>query len=429
MDTVSTLSYYFNVVTTYISYYWVYYQEEFHTYPFEARIAIGIIQWSFLLIVFLTVLMEKKGHHRRKKDRTKAKLEERYGEAMDYVFNREHTWVMARDEITKLFHVDEQKVARHGLLRTKLDKQMICDLLYQRLIASGKTWPNRRKNFHLLLNIFALPTFLEGEIAFASMFIKMKALAVVRAFKLPVSPWVINMLMASKKTRVKRVAMYLSVAGSADSELDYFESDFFDQNSCIYDEIELGYILNRRRDAGMKLPNLAHWAELQKKDYTKCMFVRLMRRFDQREYCAQLEPMFRETKHKKLIEEISRTWGYLGYTEAEQMLVDALLTQPDDTKVAILHAITRMDSGRNLRTLMDVYKHSRNPHVRLEALRCVWNYGEDGREMLVTLENRAQGDDKKLFTFFHNDLTLSRMPLNKEQAYHPSVETEFNLSN
>ena len=111
LDSVSLISYYFNVVTTYVSYYWVYYQEEFHSYPIEARIAIGIIQWSFILIVALILLVEKKGHHRRQKDRVKAKLEERFGEAMDHVFTREHTWAMSRDEITALFHVDEQKVA------------------------------------------------------------------------------------------------------------------------------------------------------------------------------------------------------------------------------------------------------------------------------------------------------------------------------
>lgn len=429
LDSVSLINYYFNVVTTYVSYYWVYYQEEFHSYPVEARIAIGIIQWTFLAIVALTIFIEMKGHHRRQKDRTMAKLEERYGEAMDHVFNREHTWVMSRDEIMRLFHVDEQKVARHGLLRSKMDKQMMCDLLYQRLIASGNTWPNRRKNFHLLLYIFNLPAFLEGEVAFARLYIKMKALAVVRAFKLPVSPWVINMLMASKKTRVKRVAMYLSVAGSADNELDYFESDFFDKNSCIYDEIELGYMLNRRRDAHLKLPNLAHWAKLQKRDETKCMFVRLMRRFDQREYCDELEDLYKTSKHKKLIEEISRTWGYLLYAPGEKLMQRIMLTQPDDTKVAIMHAVTRLASGESLDLLEDGYLNATNPHVRFEALRCMYSYGEEGKTLLEKLEAEANDDEKHFFTFFHNDITLKDIPLDHEQAYHPSVETVFNLSN
>lgn len=429
MDDISLISYYFNVVTSYAGYYWEYFQESFRGYPYEVRTAITIIQWSVLAIIYLTVIIEKKGFHRRLKERTIELLERHYGEALNYVFDREHNWPMTRDEVQGLFDVDEAQAAKHGLLRTKLQKQMMCQIIYHRLIASGNTWTNRRKNVHLVLNIFGLPAFLEQEVAFASLFIKMKALAVVRAFKLQVSPWVINMLMASKKTRVKRVAMYLSVAGTADSELDYFETDFFDKNSCIYDEIELGYMLNRRRDAGMKLPNLAHWAMLQKRDETKCMFVRLMRRFDQKEYCYQLEDLFKTSKHKKLIEEISRTWGYLNYTAGEQLLVDIMFTQPDDTKVAIMHAVTRLASGKSLTLLLDGYRNSTNPHVRFEALRCMYNYSEDGKNMLNELEAEANEDEKRYFAFFHNDITIARLDLDHEQAYHPSVETVFNLSN
>ena len=429
LDDISLISYYFNVLASYASYYWAYYRDSFRDYPYEVQTAIVIIQWSVLAILYLTFIIEKKGHHRRLKERTIEMLEEHYGEAIDYVFDREHNWPMSRDEIHGRFDVDEQQVAKKGLLRNKLQKQMMCNIIYKRLMTSGNTWTNRRKNVHLLLNIFSLPAFLEQEVAFANLFIKMKALAVVRAFKLPVSPWVINMLMASKKTRVKRVAMYLSVAGSADSELDYFETDFFDKNSCIYDEIELGYMLNRRRNAGMKLPNLAHWARLQKRDETKCMFVRLMRRFDQKEYCYQLEDLFKTSKHKKLIEEIARTWGYLNYTAGEQQLIDIMLTQPDDTKVAIMHAVTRMASGKSLTLLLDGYRNSTNPHVRFEALRCMYNYNDDGWRMLDELEAEATEEEKHFFEFFHNPITISRLDLDHEQAYHPSVETVFNLSN
>lgn len=429
MDTVSTLSYYYNLITTYVTYFWTYYRGIFHDYPYEVKTAIWVILWSLSLILIIAIRLEYIGHRRSVREELRKKMEGRFTRVLDYVFSEgEHT-PLSREDIKNLIDIDAEKVAKDGYLRTDQQRRMLCRMTYERLMRDEVAGPCRTKNLQLLLNVLGLQSFLEREINKGSTWRKMTSMTQARAFKLYMNPWLLNRLMTSKKVRLRRVAMYMSVMSSSDSELAYFETDFFDQNSCIYDEIELGYILNRRRNAGMKLPNLAHWAELQKKDYTKCMFVRLMRRFEQREYSELLERMFRETKHKKLIEEIARTWGYLGYTEAEQMLVDALLTQPDDTKVAILHAITRMDTGRNLRVLMDVYKYNRNPHVRLEALRCVWNYGEDGRAMLVTLEERALPEDKRLFAFFHNDLTLARMPLNKEQAYHPSVETVYNIAN
>jgi hypothetical protein len=240
-----------------------------------------------------------------------------------------------------------------------------------------------------------------------------------------VSPWIINQLRASKNKYVQRLAMYAFIMSSSDSNLDFFETDFFDDNCCINDEIEIGFMLQRRRKNGMKLPNLANWAHQQKNPGTQCVFVRLMRRFDQKEYCQQLEDLFRQGTHKKLIEEISRTWGYLNYVESEQMLVDSLIMQPDDTKVAIMHAITRMATGQSLEVLVDEFKEATNPHVRFEALRCLYNYGNEGRERFEILKKQKSERDVKFFSFFDNPITLEKIRLDKEQAYHPSVETVY----
>ena len=427
MESVSVLSYYFHLFTSYLSYFSTYYSDKFRDYPYEVQTAIWVIQWIVLCIIVLTVMIQRQQSISRKRSRILKRLEERYGEAVDYIFSIKDEHKMTRDEIISHFHVKEAELQKHGLLTNDHERRLMCRLIYSHLIRDDMVGPSRTKNLHLLLDIFNLPTFLESEISLGKMKHKVKSMTMVRAFKLYISPWVINKLLNYKQVRVRRLALYLSVMSSSDSELEYFETDFFDKNSCIYDEIELGYTLHRRRKAGLKLPNLAHWAHIQKNDSTKCMFVRLMRRFDQREYCDQLKDLFLESKHKKLIEEISRTWGYLHYIDGEQLLVNTMLTQPDDTKVAIMHAVTRMASGKNLELLLDGYKTS-NPHVRFEALRCMHSYGEQGRALLKELEAEAPPTDKKFFSFFHNPITLARIPLDKEQAYHPSVETVYSLS-
>ena len=427
MDSVSVFSYYFHLVASYLKYFITYYSDKFRDYPYEVKTAIWVIQWIFLCIIVLAILIERQENVNRKRRHIIKRLEQRYGEAIDYIFSIKDEHKMTRDEIISRFHIKGVESMRRGLLASDHERRLMCRLIYTRLIRDDIAGPSRTKNLHLLLDIFNLPTFLESEVSLGSMKHKVKSMTMVRAFKLYVSPWVINKLLNSKQTRVRRLALYLSVMSSSDSELEYFETDFFDKNSCIYDEIELGYTLHRRRVAGLKLPNLAHWAHIQKDDATKCMFVRLMRRFDQKEYCDQLKDLFMESKHKKLIEEISRTWGYLHYTDGEQLLVNTMLTQPDDTKVAIMHAVTRMASGQNLELLLDGYKTS-NPHVRFEALRCMYSYGDEGRTLLKKLEAEASQNEKKFFTFFHNPITLARIPLDKEQAYHPSVETVYSLS-
>ena len=427
MDSVSIFSYYFHLAISYVSYFITYYGDKFRDYPYEVKTAIWVIQGIVVCIIVLTFMIERQKAISNKRKHTLERLEKRYGEAIDYIFSMKDEHKVTRDEIISHFHAGEAELQKRGLLTNDHERRLMCRLIYTHLIRDDIAGPSRTKNLHVLLDIFNLPTFLEGKVSLGSMKHQVKAMTMVRAFKLYISPWVINKLLNYKQTRVRRLALYLSVMSSSDSELEYFETDFFDKNSCIYDEIELGYTLHRRRAAGLKLPNLAHWAHIQKNDSTKCMFVRLMRRFDQREYCDQLKDLFMESKHKKLIEEISRTWGYLHYTDGEQLLVNTMLTQPDDTKVAIMHAVTRMASGQNLELLLDGYKTS-NPHVRFEALRCMHSYGEEGRALLKKLEEEASPAEKKFFTFFHNPITLARIPLDKEQAYHPSVETVYSLS-
>ena len=371
---------------------------------------------------FALIYLSRVNKNKRKLQR---RMEEKYGKGMDYMLSAEAQKRMSTQEIAAVFGVDKEGVGKE-ILKNRREKETFVQMFYLRFITERSDYANR-DNITSLLYLFGIPEFLEKEISLRSMKKKVDAMSKIRTFKLPVSPWVINKLLNSNYLRVRRLAMYSNIMLSSDTDLDYFETDFFDKHCCIKDEIELAYSLQRRRRAGLKLPNLARWANLQKNEQSQCMFVRLMRRFDELEYCSQLTELFKtQARKKKLIEEISRTWGYLHYTDGEDLLIDALLTQPDDTKVAIMHALTRFATGKSKGALLDGFRNTANPHVRFEALRCMYNYGDEGRAMFYDLEKKATESDKKFFDFFNNPITLEKIRLDKEQAYHPSVETVYN---
>lgn len=364
-------------------------------------------------------------HQKSKKRKLQSGIEEKYGKGMDYMFTSEVQKQMSRQEIADVFGINWNDLGK-AILKNKREKEAFVDIFYLRFITERSDFANR-ENITSVLYLFGIPEFLEKEISMRSMRKKVRYMSMIRTFKLPISPWVINKLLSSKFLRVQRLAMYSNIMLSSDSDLDYFETDFFDKHCCIKDEIELAYSLQRRRKAGRKLPNLARWANLQKNERSQCMFVRLMRRFEELEYCDQLTELYKtQLRKKKLIEEISRTWGYLHYTEGENLLIDALLTQPDDTKVAIMHALTRFATGKGIDALLEGYTNTTNPHVRFEALRCMYNYGDAGKALFYELEKTASDDDRRFFDFFNNPITLEKIRLDKEQAYHPSVETIYN---
>jgi len=397
---------------------------KFADYPEEVKVAALLSALCVMIILVVTLSMLLLSWKHKRIQRLRDKIEKKYGKGMEYIVSQEASELLTESEIEHAFGFDRSELDG-PLLKNNREKNMFVEIFYLYFI-SKRSELSKTENTHTMLRIFDIPDYLEKEVSLGSMKHKVNALSKMRTFKLPISPWVINKLLNSKYMRVQRLAMYSNIMSSSDSALDYFETDFFDNNCCIKDEIELGFSLQRRRKMGLKLPNLARWAHIQSNEKTQCMFVRLMRRFNEIEYCGELKDLYNESKKKKLIEEISRTWGYLQYVESEDLLKKALLTQPDDTKVAIMHALTRLATGNSLDALLDGFKNTTNPHVRYEALRCIYNYGPEGRALFHKLEEESSDADKKFFDFFNNPITLEKIRLDKEQAYHPSVETVFN---
>lgn len=425
MNTVSILKYYFNLIAAYVTYYFKYGISLFSDYPAEIKVAVSASAFSVLLIIIMIAALFYLSYQKKRRKKLNRRIEKRFGKGIDFMLSEDSRKRMSRYEIADVFEIDRENVGKE-LLKNNREKEAFVDYFYQLFITVRSESANR-DNITTFLFLFGIPEFLEKEVSLRSMKKKVRYMSMIRTFKLPVSPWVINKLLSSKYLRVQRMAMYSNIMLSSDSDLDYFETDFFDKHCCIKDEIELAYSLQRRRKAGRKLPNLARWANLQKNERSQCMFVRLMRRFNQLQYCDQLTELYKtQPRKKKLIEEISRTWGYLNYSDGEDLLVDALLIQPDDTKVAIMHALTRFATGKSLGALLEGYYNTTNPHVRFEAIRCIYNYGEEGRAKFNELKQNALETDLKLFDFFENPITLEKIRLDKEQSYHPSVETVYN---
>lgn len=425
MNTVSILKYYFNLIAAYVTYYFKYGISLFSDYPAEIKVAVSASAFSVLLIIIMIATLFYLSYQKKRRKKLNRRIEKRFGKGIDFMLSEDSRKRMSRYEIADVFEIDRENVGKE-LLKNNREKEAFVDYFYQLFITVRSESANR-DNITTFLFLFGIPEFLEKEVSLRSMKKKVKHMSMIRTFKLPVSPWVINKLLSSKYLRVQRMAMYSNIMLSSDNDLDYFETDFFDKHCCIKDEIELAYSLQRRRKASRKLPNLARWANLQKNERSQCMFVRLMRRFNQLQYCDQLTELYKtQPRKKKLIEEISRTWGYLNYSDGEDLLVDALLIQPDDTKVAIMHALTRFATGKSLGALLEGYYNTTNPHVRFEAIRCIYNYGEEGRAKFNELKQNALETDLKLFDFFENPITLEKIRLDKEQSYHPSVETVYN---
>lgn len=417
MDTIAEISYWYNLALTYIVIGVTWLFDHFRDFAWIIKVAAVSLTISLWLIVMCLFQIFKKAWRRRRWNKVEKKLLERYGDAISYILSPESPDVMGRDEELELLNIDPSESDPKKLLKDYREKLCMSRIIYRARIAEEAQIEGSR-NLHVLLGIFGLIDFLEEVIIKDKLHQKVEALLMLRAFKAPTNQWIANQLLNSKRRRVKRLAMYASIMSSSNTDLGYFESDFFSKNFNKYDEIQLGFVLQRRKSAKRKIPNLAHWAVMQEDPKTQAMFVRMMRQFNQGEYCDELEELFQHNSENHLIEEIARTWGYLKYKNGEELMRDMLLTQPDDGKVAIMHALTRINSGESLNALLDGYKNSGTQHVRFEALRCIYWYGEAGRAKFYELKQNMPERDRNIFEFFENDLTKKDLPLEKTAKYY-----------
>ena len=417
MYTINIIKYYFELGLTWVSQYVMWLYNEFMEFSIIIKIAAISVTFSLLLILFTIFKIIWNGIRNRKKNKLYKKFDKKYGDGIRYILSPEAGGKMTRQEVLDVLDLDdEEKSEKRHILKNYRERLIFSRLVYHCRI-SDEASLGRRKNLHILLDIFEIPPFLEELINNGKMRLKAEGLNMMRAFKLPVNPWIANQLRNSKRYRVRRLASYASIMSSSNQDLEYFETEFFDKNCCIYDEIQLGYVLQRRKAMKRKIPNLALLAENQSVPTTQAVFVRLMRQFDQKEYCSDLEELFHNSGNKELTQEICRTWGYLKYLPGEEMMQEIILTQHDDTKVAIMHAVARMKTGKSLALLVDGYRNSGDQQVRYEALRCLFNYGREGYMKFKELEQTAPEEDKRIFEYFNNPLTREETRLNKKSEY------------
>lgn len=432
---ISYLSYWFNYLAAWVGHWFQMLKAAYFGQPAEIKVAIAVIVGSVLSMAAIVVMLIFRSIRECRQRRTLQNVKEKYGAKIDYVMSDPGivNQDIGAEDVLKIFEVSEGESVKdrlenaRKLIKRKRDKRLFCQLVYERLLGDEGELCSLN-NIEKMLEVLGLYRFLETEVDHGNWKTKVRSLNMMSMFRLKVDSWLTNALQLSSSQLVRRHAMHASVMSSADSNMAYFESDYFDRHCCIKDEIELGYSLHRRRTAGLQLPNLARLTLLKKHVEPQCVFVRLMRYFGQRNYCSQLKELFLTNKDHRLAKEIACTWGYLQYTDGEELLKEALMTQSDDVQVSFMQALTRMDTGRSVDVLTKIYQNAANDVISYEALRCLYNYGTVGKEEFQRLKETAKGTVKeKLFKPFEKEFMESFLTIDKVLDYQPTETTIYNV--
>lgn len=422
--TVGEISYWYDLVQTWVEDHSTNIFNLFRDYPFVLQVAIISIIISIILIVFNLLVMRRNSRKHNKAKRVNKKLRKKYEDALKYIFSEESPKKMSRDDVIEELGIKHDDTPGH-LLKNELERIEFSRIMYDLKLHVNSS-ERRNENILIVCDIFGLANFLEKQVNSGSDAEKIECLRIIWALRIPVNVWLSNTLKNTTSNYLHRMLAYASMSTSTNSSLEYFDSEFFGKECCQYDEIQLGYLFQKRRKLHLDIPDLVHWINIHTSTQARCIFIRLMRKFDLKDSCSALDEIFLNTNDNHLIKEIIRTWGFLKYERGVELMLNVFLLQPDDSKIAIMRAIQRIEVYKEPNSLfLDTYNSNSSFAVRREALRCLYNCGDTGKRMVAELEAEAEDKDKNLFSFFHNAITMQELEIddsdNDEEEYEDNM--------
>lgn len=81
---------------------------------------------------------------------------------------------------------------------------------------------------------------------------------------------------------------------------------------------------------------------------------------------------------------------------AEDLLVQSYYQQPEEIRIEVLKALLAIGSGKQTEFFKQAYESSSSRLTRETALRCLYNYGNDGRRLFEIMRQNATAEERML---------------------------------
>lgn len=218
-------------------------------------------------------------------------------------------------------------------------------------------------------------------------------------------------LRKSKIVVLRKTALFTYAWNSPNEALAYFDSEEFEKYFCLYDMMIFHDIMKRNAERGYSFPDLLNWVSTKEKRQAKALFIREMRYLGISDKCADMVPIFKNSKDADMNREIVTNWGEFQYREAEPVMIELYSYQEEKVQRAILGAVSNLLTGNAEQFLIVAYQNATDYDVKIEAIKSLFAYYRAG--MLHTdLDSLAISGDEELFKYFH----LTEPELVKEET-------------
>lgn len=193
----------------------------------------------------------------------------------------------------------------------------------------------------------------------------------------------------SKNKRIRSEARNSYLALSTNDPYRFF--DDFEGSLTKWDEIELMQYLKLQSVRG-NLEGLGKWINYSKNDSLVIFLIKMVGFFKQKGINDILLEKL-EDDNANIRAEAILTLGELGIKETEDTLIERYYTEPEVCQVAIVKTIRKLNSGKSLNFLQEIFGESNNTDTKKIIAEAILNYSYEGKIAFQNLKNTLKDFD------------------------------------
>lgn len=222
-----------------------------------------------------------------------------------------------------------------------------------------------------------------------------KSLQYVCTLPLAINEGLLSLYASSGNKRVRQVARLASLISSSSEPFKYLLEDMNHSNPLIY-KISVHRILGWRMAQDMMMAPLLMLAETCTNPDMTSFLIQEVAFWGTAEDQKKLVDFLDDDRQVCRVAAI-RAVKYLLIPEAEDILYDSYLAQPQAVRREVVRALTEYHSGKYTEFLADVFNRAPSHTSKMNALECLYRYTPESRDYFEQMYLTCSENDKTLF--------------------------------
>lgn len=369
-------------------YYYYLFVHLFAGYPWVVRVAYMVIIFCCIAFSVLMCVMVADFYLRRRNKKKLEEIRKKYLEKLKAVCYAE-VENLPIEEISRRLDYKPRKW-KHWEMRQ-----------WAAVFIEASTFTNTQNpnltNIQRAMRLVGFVDYVEHHLLHGRHSVKLKMMHAVRLTNMQLPNGLVTRLVNDKNEELRKASRLYYMCTSVDDPYVFFEEEnklgvLFSQ----WDMMELHEIFRKVKEGGRSAPlfvpilqrvlnpgivafmikEIAYWGTDQEMRY-------LMGYFESSDF------LYRHAAFESM--------GIRRFAEAEKSMTRVFYMQTEVVRRTILNSLLAIHSGRSVSFFRDIYQSDVSQFTKRTALRCLWLYGQRGRNMFEALKASASADDEILF--------------------------------